>query len=86
MRALLIVLGPAALWLVLAYRLTRFRKDRQGLGSAVRGRLSGFGLPHDLYSRENYTEEGQRLIPWLWAALVLLVVSGILVMGLIARG
>lgn len=63
------ILGlPVALYLYLLFRLSAFRKDRASTGSY-------FGLPylamHRVLTRSNYLPEGQRLLPWLVASMVL---------------
>lgn len=84
--AIVMLIGvPAIVWLLLLLRITKARKDRAGHHSPVGGAFDGM-LPHDLFSRDLYTEEGKRLIPWLRAALILLAVGCLIALGLVARG
>lgn len=70
----LILAGTAIVWgitTLLVYRLARFRSDHRGNGF--------FGTPpssvFELLSAETYTAQGHRLLPYLWVALGMLVIS-----------
>lgn len=83
MKALMIVAVPALMCWFLLYRVSGFRKDR------ARGNHY-FGTPlesmAEVLTKHNYTEQGQKLLPWLAVSLALLVLATLLAAGLIARG
>ena len=83
MKPLVLMVPPALAYLYLVFRISAFRKDRQ------RNR-SYFAPPFismvDVLTRSNYTDEGQRLLPWLYFTVALLVVAAITALGLVARG
>ncbi len=69
----LIVTSTVVVWGVatfLIYRLARFRPGHRGGGY--------FGTPptsvFELLNAETYTAQGQRLVPYLWVALTILVI------------
>lgn len=61
----LIVGPPVALYVLLMFRISAFRKDGRRLGAH-------FGVPPltwmALFDRERYDPRGQRLLPWLYVA------------------
>lgn len=82
MEVLLIPILPAALYLYLLYRLSAYRKDRAANGAR-------FGKPYEsmtqVLSKANYTEEGQRLLPWLAGSIVMVAAAFLVTLGLLAR-
>jgi hypothetical protein len=72
---------PALLYFALLYKISAFRKDRQ--------KASYFGSPFesmtDVLTRSNYTEPGQRLVPWLGVSIVLLVLGALGALWVITR-
>lgn len=82
---LLIVVVPAASWVFLILRLLALRKDRRGPETFFASPFSRSLLLHDLLSADEYSARGQRLLPWVWFCLGVLVIAAIAALGLIYR-
>ena len=63
---------PLLLYLGLLYRISAFRRDRQGDRRYFAPPLESMT---EVLTKSNYTEQGQRLLPWLVASIVLLVIG-----------
>jgi hypothetical protein len=79
---LLLFLVPALFYFALLYRISAFRRDEQ--------KPSGyFGSPFEsmteVLTRSNYTEAGQRLLPWLVGSVVLLGLGALGALWVITR-
>jgi hypothetical protein len=76
--AVVVITLPIAIWMVLLARLWTFRKDRGGLAEGTSSLYDGTYRAREILSPSLYTEDGRRLLPWVWAGGVL-VVAGFVV-------
>lgn len=82
MEVLLIPVLPAGLYLYLLYRVSAYRRDRPT-------GVKRFGKPYEsmvqVLSKDNYTDEGKRLLPYLGASVALVAVAILGTLALLAR-
>ncbi len=79
---LALFIAPALLYFALLHKISAFRRDR--LKASAK-----FGFPlesmTEVLTRSNYTEAGQRLLPWLGGSIVLVVLGALAALWVITR-
>lgn len=81
----LVITLPVALWTILMVRLWTFRKDRVAHARDFSSLFDGTYRAREILSLDLYTDEGRRLVPWVRASAVLVVVGFLTGMFLISR-
>jgi hypothetical protein len=78
--SLLIV--AAILYAAVVLRISAFRRDEAWRDRGDNHRLIGLpsGNLRALFSRSSYSQNGQRLIPWLYSAFLFLLIAALIAM------
>jgi len=81
---ILVIAAPSVLVVVLQWRISRYRKDRESRLPGSSPAFDSLLLPSDVLSGDMYTEGGRRPLLWLRVAYVLAGISWIVGMALLA--
>ena len=81
MLILALIVLPIAAWCILIFLAASHR--RPGPGGRV-SPIDGWDV-FTVMSRETYSPAGQKYLPWLWAALLALLVCGFLALRILAK-